>query len=151
MPDVQIAQQLLEIAQGTATRGERARHVVDAIRRQGEHNWVGLFLVDGEALTLFAHTGATMPITSTLRLGEGLNGAAALTRESIVVNDVTRDSRYRPTYASTQAEVAIPVTDPLSDRVVATLSVESDRKDAFGPAEVVMLEVCAWAIAPLWG
>jgi putative methionine-R-sulfoxide reductase with GAF domain len=151
MADIQLAQELLNIAQASTPRAARARQVAETIRRHGEHNWVGVFLVEDDNLTLLAHTGATTPMTTSLKLGEGLNGAAALTRESVVVNDVSQDSRYRPTYGTTKAEVAIPVVDPLSDRVVATLSVESDRVDAFGATEVVMLEVCAWAIAPLWG
>jgi putative methionine-R-sulfoxide reductase with GAF domain len=145
-----LAHQLLAIAQSSRSRRERAQEIVVAIRNDANYRWVGLFLVDGEHLSLFAHTGESAPITSQLRLGEGLNGAAALTRESIIVNDVTQDVRYQPTYPNTKAELAVPVTDPVSDRVVATLSVESDQLGAFGPTEVVTLEVCGWAMAPLW-
>jgi putative methionine-R-sulfoxide reductase with GAF domain len=151
MSQVQIAHQLLAIAQLDVPRRERAQQIVAAIQGAGAYHWVGMFTVNDDGLDLLAHTGNEAPLTTRLRLGEGLNGAAALTRESVVVNDVAQDWRYRPTYVTTRSEVAVPVTDPMSDRVVATLCIESDQVQAFGATEVVTLEVCGWAIAPLWG
>ena len=63
---------------------------------------------------------------------------------------VEADARYLPTFRTTMSEVIVPVTNPLSDEIVATIDVENGSKDAFSDDDVLLLEVCAWAIAPLW-
>ena len=44
-----------------------------------------------------------------LLLGEGLTGAAAATRQPILVGDVHKDPRYLPALDAVQAELAVPM------------------------------------------
>jgi putative methionine-R-sulfoxide reductase with GAF domain len=57
-------------------------------------------------------------------LSKGLMGAAATTRQTILVNDVTADSRYLATPgAAGRAELAVPIL--LGEQVLGVLNVES--------------------------
>ncbi|MGH9240207.1 MAG: GAF domain-containing protein [Vicinamibacterales bacterium] len=78
----------------------------------------------------------------------GLNGAAVVEQRPIVINDVRNDSRYLTTFGTTLAEAIVPVQ--LRETIVGTVDVESDRVDAFTAEDVLFLQRCAQALAPLW-
>src|SRR5215472_4260967 len=62
------------------------------------YNWVGFYLVDKArpgSLNLGPHVGSFEPLES-ISLDKGLCGAAATTKKTVVVNDVTREPRYLP-------------------------------------------------------
>src|SRR5580704_12513158 len=44
-----------------------------------------------------------------LQLGEGLTGAAAATRQPVLVGDVRKDPRYLPALDAVQAELVVPM------------------------------------------
>src|SRR6185312_5642555 len=67
----------------------------------------------------------------------GLMGAAARTRTTVLVNDVTADSRYllTPGGAAVRAELAVPIL--LGERAVGVVNVESD--DAFDEDDAAII------------
>ena len=146
----QIAQSLLALAESNEPKELRARKIANAICGYANHRAVCIYAVVGEELVLLGWSGEDAPITRRMSLSQGLNGAAARSRETIVVNDVEADPRYLPTFSTTMSEVIVPVTDPLSDNIVATIDIENGSKDAFSDDDVLLLEMCGWAIAPLW-
>lgn len=128
----------------------RARKIANAICSYANHRSVCIYAVAGDELLLLGWNGEDAPITRRMSNLKGLNGAAVTTRETILVNDVEADARYLPSFSTTQAEVIVPVTNPLSDDIVATIDIENSSKNAFDADDVLLLEMCAWAIAPLW-
>jgi len=58
----------------------------------------------------------------------GLTGEAIRSRNTVVANDVSKDSRYLTSFASTRAEIIVPVLDATGSSVVGTIDVESDRE-----------------------
>ncbi len=146
----QIAQSLLVLAESNEPKELRARKIANAICGYANHRAVCIYAVVGEELVLLGWSGEDAPITRRMGVSQGLNGAAVTSRETIVVNDVEADPRYLPTFRTTMSEVIVPVTNPLSDNIVATIDIENGSKDAFNDEDVLLLEVCGWAIAPLW-
>lgn len=78
-----------------------------------------------------------------LSLDQGIMGAAARERKSVLVNDVASDPRYIPTPApsadSIRAELATPIL--LGNRLLGVLNVESP--EPLGDDDVINLEITA--------
>ncbi|HKD08043.1 MAG TPA: GAF domain-containing SpoIIE family protein phosphatase [Bryobacteraceae bacterium] len=74
-------------------------------------------------------------------LGEGIVGAAAATREPVLVTDVRSDPRYLPTSDIVCAELSVPMV--VRGRLAGVLDVQSTRKDAFGDYDRAMLQLIA--------
>jgi GAF domain-containing protein len=137
------------LATALLPRQERARRAAEVIRRAGGYRWLGLYDVKQDEIVVIDWSGPGAPAHPTFARCEGLNGAAVVSRAPVVVQDVTRDSRYLPTLSDTRGEMIMPVTD---DRgvVVGTIDVESAHLDAFRGRDHARLATCARALRPLW-
>lgn len=60
-----------------------------------------------------------------IRLGEGITGHVALSREPLLVHDTLDDSRYIPTHPGIRSELAVPLI--VKDNVIGVLDLESER------------------------
>jgi sigma-B regulation protein RsbU (phosphoserine phosphatase) len=80
-----------------------------------------------------------------LKLGEGIVGTAAETREPIFVPDVTSDPRYISWFPGVKAELAIPLVN--KDRLVGVLNIEGPDVEAFTPDAQTALRVLAGHLA----
>ncbi len=70
----------------------------------------------------------------TIPFERGVCGAAARTGEVQIVADVEAFAGHIACAASTRSEIVVPVRDG-GGRIVAVLDIDSDRPDAFGPAD----------------
>ena len=80
-----------------------------------------------------------------LKLGEGLIGQAALSKQVINVPDVASDPRYIPWVADCKSELAVPLL--VKDRCIGVLDLESPEYDAFGKKDVEVLSALAGQVA----
>ena len=80
-----------------------------------------------------------------LKLGEGLIGHAALTRQVINVPDVSKDPRYVPWVEDCRSELAVPLL--VKDRCIGVIDLESPEYDAFGKQDVEVLSALAAQVA----
>jgi phosphoserine phosphatase RsbU/P len=80
-----------------------------------------------------------------LRMGEGIVGTAAATRDLVFVPDVTRDARYVSFFPGVVAELALPLVS--QDRLVGVLNIEGPAAEAFTPAARTALQVLASHLA----
>lgn len=82
-----------------------------------------------------------------LALGEGIIGWVAQHREPLVVNDVSRDPRFKPhlLLPETHAELAVPVQ--VGNDLLGVLDVQAKHTGAFHPDDVAMFESLADQIA----
>ena len=73
------------------------------------------------------------------RIDQGIMGAAARTRETVLVNDVTKDPRYleTPGGAEVYAELAVPIL--FGDSALGVLNVETDEPLDDSDAELLRL------------
>ncbi len=80
-----------------------------------------------------------------IRLGEGIVGAAAERREAILVPDVSRDPRYLLTSDIVQSELSVPMI--ARNRLVGVIDVQSSRAAAFSDYDRSLLRLIAARVA----
>jgi L-methionine (R)-S-oxide reductase len=75
------------------------------------YNWVGFYLVDPDdsgVLIIGPFAGSFTP-NARIPLNTGLCGAAASTGKTVVVKDVSKDSRYLAGSSMVKSEIVVPV------------------------------------------
>jgi GAF domain-containing protein len=140
---------LTRITTETATETDPQRileRVVAALKDMiPEYTWVGVYLLEGDALVLGPFLGKPSPHTR-IPLGQGICGAAATEKATIIVDDVNADARYLACSIETKSEIVVPIMD--GDRVLGEIDIDSDRPAAFGPPDRDLLESVAALVAP---
>jgi len=141
-----------ELRQCLAIPGDRvarAKCAVELIRRSRNYRWAGLYDVGVSEISVIAWGGPGAPTHPRFPVTSGLNGAAVASGAAVIVQDVSKDSRYLTTLGTTKAEMVVPVRS-VSGQVVGTIDVESDRIGAFTDQDRIFLEACATVLLPLW-
>jgi GAF domain-containing protein len=111
--------------------------------RMLKYNWVGFYMIDDQdkgLLVLGPYIGAMTPHTR-IRMNEGICGAAASQGATVVVDDVSKDSRYLACSIETKSEIVVPVF--VRNKVVGELDIDSHFLAAFGPEDRELTEHCA--------
>jgi serine phosphatase RsbU (regulator of sigma subunit)/putative methionine-R-sulfoxide reductase with GAF domain len=145
---------------------ELFRQTVYLIRENFDYYHVALFTANSEEQIVTFETGAgEQNLAFDVEWGEGLIGWVAAHGQSVIVNDVENDTRYRCLAAleGTQSELAVPLLLVLSRDVLSTphqgrsgseenelvgvLDVQSDQPNAFGPDDLFILETLGDQIA----
>ncbi|MGQ9671912.1 MAG: PAS domain S-box protein [Candidatus Aminicenantales bacterium] len=97
-------------------------------------------------LTGWNKTGLPLPQGHRQKLGEGLIGKAALLRQTIVANDVSKEPDYIPFHLTrTKAELVIPLL--VRERLVGVLDLQATANNAFSEDDVIVLQSLARYIA----
>ena len=139
---------------GDAIRNQRdprraLQHVVNILKREVQHyTWVGIYLLEGEELVLGPFLGKPSPHTR-IPIGQGICGAAARERDTIIVDDVNADSRYLACSLETKSEIVVPIMS--GERVLGEIDIDSDQPAAFGAEDRRLLESVASLLAPVIG
>jgi GAF domain-containing protein len=107
-------------------------------------NWVGFYMLEPGAnppmLALGHYQGAMTPHTR-ISLNQGICGAAASSGKTVVVDDVTKDTRYLACSLETKSEIVVPVF--VRGKVVGELDIDSHFPAAFGSDDRELVEYCA--------
>jgi GAF domain-containing protein len=77
-------------------------------------------------------------------VGEGIVGWVAKTGESLLVNDIAQEPRYRPILPTTKpvgSELAVPIVR--GDEVIGVLDIRNLERGAFGQGDVEAMEALA--------
>lgn len=137
-----IDNELLTCIQGAASFEDACRFAVSWLRERVEYfNWVGIYTVQGEHLTLAAWDGPAATEHVRIPIGMGICGLAAQTGDTVIVDDVNADSRYLACFPHTRSEIVVPISH--DGRVVGEIDIDSDKKAAFSVADKTMLEQIA--------
>jgi len=107
------------------------------------YNWVGFYLVDpadAGVLLVGPFVGSFTP-NARIPVSTGLCGAAASSGRSVVVQDVTKDSRYLAGSALVKSEVVVPIL--VKNKLEAELDIESYFEGTFTKPEQDFVEACA--------
>lgn len=114
-----------------------------------EYDWVGVYLLDGDMLTVrrehyigLETEAARIPIT------DGICGAAARGKQTLIVDDVNSDPRYIACSIDVKSEIVVPIIS--GGRVIGVLDLDSDTAAAFGPKDRRYLEGVAAQLAQAW-
>jgi L-methionine (R)-S-oxide reductase len=145
---VKLADRVREVVQRGEAPSARAQRVADVVREATGHRWVGVYAVEEDEVVNLAWSGPGPPAHPRFPLGAGLTGAVIHERATVVSNDVANDPRYLTALETTGSEMVVPIL--VSDRVVGTLDVESDRIGAFGDEDRAALERIAAELQPLY-
>jgi GAF domain-containing protein len=108
------------------------------------YTWVGVYLLSGDELTLGPFLGTPSPHTR-IPVGQGICGAAAAERRTIVVDDVASDPRYLACSLETRSEIVVPILR--GGHVIGELDIDSDEPAAFGERDRALLESVAAVLA----
>jgi L-methionine (R)-S-oxide reductase len=108
------------------------------------YTWAGIYLMDGNDLVLGPYLGKPSPHTR-IPLHQGICGAAASQKATIIVDDVNSDPRYLACSLETKSEIVVPIMD--GERVLGEIDIDSDQPAAFGADDRVLLEETAQALA----
>ena len=112
--------------------------------RMLKYNWVGFYMLSPDAdppmLVLGAYKGAMTPHTR-IPLNQGICGAAASTGKTVVVDDVSKDSRYLACSLETKSEIVAPIF--VAGKVVGELDIDSHFLSAFKDEDRELIEYCA--------
>jgi L-methionine (R)-S-oxide reductase len=123
------------------THTDALRQVVSTLKStMPDYSWVGVYLLEGDELVLGPFLGKPSPHTR-IPLNAGICGAAASTKETIVVDDVDADPRYLACSLETRSEIVVPIMR--GDEVLGEIDIDSDRKAALGPLDRELLEEVA--------
>ena len=143
---VTVLAQVQRIVAGNDPSDEILRQVVDLLHDSVDsYSWVGIYFVEGDELALGPWRGPQATEHVRIPVGQGVCGAAAVSGETEIVDDVDADDRYLSCFLSTRSEIVVPI---VYDRlVVAEIDIDSDAPAAFGDADRELLERVAALIA----
>jgi L-methionine (R)-S-oxide reductase len=109
-----------------------------------KYNWVGFYILERESnediLILGPFRGTMTPHTR-IPLNQGICGAAASTGKTVVVDDVSTDSRYLACSLETKSEIVVPVF--VNGKVVGELDIDSHFLAAFAAEDRRLCEHAA--------
>jgi len=135
---------------GEASRAEKLQTVCDLLHgRLAYYNWVGLYLRDGdkEELVLGPFAGEATEHTR-IAFGQGICGQAAARNETVVVDDVSKETNYLACSLAVKSEIVVPLL--CGDRVVGELDIDSHAAAAFSPEDRALCEAIAERVAALF-
>jgi L-methionine (R)-S-oxide reductase len=109
-----------------------------------KYNWVGFYMLESGAnppvLVLGHYQGAMTPHTR-ISLHQGICGAAASSGKTVIVDDVSKDSRYLACSLETKSEIVVPIF--VRGEVVGELDLDSHFPAAFASEDRELVEYCA--------
>jgi GAF domain-containing protein len=151
-----VHEELLREFQGLENANPTAQSVMERIsqrlhEKMTRYNWVGFYLVDATdpgVLLVGPFVGSFTP-NARIPLNTGLCGAAASSGQSVVVHDVSKDSRYLAGSALVKSEIVVPIF--AKNKLAAELDIESYFEGTFTKSEQDFVEACASIVGAYLG
>jgi sigma-B regulation protein RsbU (phosphoserine phosphatase) len=123
-------------------------HVAEIVHRVVDYEMFAIFLVDEKANELVLKTARQMASIAPRRriaLSEGLTGAAASSKEPVIVADVREDPRYIAVEPDVRSELVMPLV--FKGRVVGVFDLESRELNRFTHEHIKVLTPLASQVA----
>jgi GAF domain-containing protein len=141
----EVSSEISALAESLPTAHDLMRAMVKLLHdRMLKYNWVGFYMLEPGAqppvLVLGAFEGAMTPHTR-IPLNQGICGAAASSGQTVVVDDVAKDSRYLACSLETKSEIVVPVF--AHGKVVGELDIDSHFPAAFTTEHQEFVQHCA--------
>jgi GAF domain-containing protein len=141
-------EELLREFQEFAKTAPTAKSVMERIsqrlhEKMARYNWVGFYLVDAAdpgILVVGPFVGSFTP-NARIPLDTGLCGAAATTKQTVLVADVTKDPRYLAGSSMVNSEIVVPIL--VGNKLAGELDIESYFANTFDRTEQEFAEACA--------
>ncbi|MGC1618517.1 MAG: GAF domain-containing protein [Candidatus Acidiferrum sp.] len=145
----ELLQEFLNYAQSALSAQALMEHMaIHLHEKMTRYNWTGFYLVDpadSNFLIVGPYAGSFAP-NARIPLDRGLCGAAANSRQVIVVQDVSKDPRYLAGATTlVKSEIVVPIL--VNKKLAAELDIESYFADTFTKPEQDFVEACATVLA----
>ena len=125
------------------------QRVAEVVKRVIDYEMFGILLLDEARGALVLRKavsyGATKEKKTRIPLGEGLVGAAALSKQPLLVGDVRKDPRYLALIPDTRSELVVPLVH--KDRLIGVFDLESSVLDRFNVEHLEVLTPLASQVA----
>ncbi len=139
------AQSLYEVGKlmsGTLRLEELLELIVDQVSHVVNVDVATIFVVDPADGSIKDIVSKGIPEDQrqhlTVKMGQGIVGWVAKTGQSVLLNDVSEDTKYISMRPQTKSEIAVPLIS--RDKVVGVFNVESDELDAYSQTDLELLE-----------
>jgi len=109
--------------------------------------WIGFYLLKGDRLVLGPFQGT--PACVFLPLGQGVCGACAAERETVLVPDVGKFPGHIACDPNSKSEICVPLFDG-SGSVRAVLDMDSETLNAFDDTDAKYCERLAARLTGIW-
>jgi L-methionine (R)-S-oxide reductase len=151
-----LQEELLRDFQGFAATASTVKSLMEHIsqrlhEKMTRYNWVGFYLVDpadAGILLVGPFVGSFTP-NARIPLNTGLCGAAATSRQTVVVDDVSKDPRYLSGSPMVKCEIVVPIV--VKNTLAAELDIESYFAGTFTKADQDFVEACASIVGKYLG
>ncbi|MDK2871527.1 MAG: hypothetical protein PWQ16_879 [bacterium] len=114
--------------------------VIDFLKEVESYSKITIMTLEGEELVLKRSYPSRGKVVR-LKLGEGITGWVALHGESVLVGDVSKDSRYVEWFEGIKSELAVPVR--VEGNIYGVLNLESEIMGVFTEEDRWLLEAVA--------
>ena len=119
--------------------------------QMARYNWVGFYLLDpadSSVLLVGPFVGSFTP-NARIPINTGLCGAAAISGQIVVVDDVSMDPRYLSGSQLVKSEIVVPIF--VKKKLAAELDIESYFVSTFTKSEQDFVEACAKIVGEYLG
>lgn len=141
----EVLVELREAIRVASARDRALEHAVAILKaRVPTYAWVGIYLLEGDELVLGPYLGKPSPHTR-IPLDQGICGAAARQRQSIVVDNVDADPRYLACSLDTRSEIVVPIMR--DGTIFGEIDIDSDTPAAFSASDRALIEATADLLA----
>jgi GAF domain-containing protein len=146
-----ILQRAQAILDSDKDREDKLQDICELLDEEVEiFDWTGFYMVDPEAdreLVLGPFVGDPTDHTR-IPFGRGICGQAAETKETFVVQDVSKADNYLSCSIHVNAEIVVPIMK--GDEVIGELDIDSHTKDSITDEHRELLENLCERIAKLY-
>ena len=143
---------LLEVADvvnSTLDLNTTLRRVAELVRKVIDYKIFAILLLNErtQELGIRFQVGYPSEIADRVRIkvGHGLTGIAAQTGEAILVNDVSRDTRYIGKVPNVCSELAVPLI--VKNKVIGVINIDAEERDFFHEEHKRLLTLIASRMA----
>jgi len=141
----EVRSEIDSLAQAAPNALELMRLMVKLLHdRMLKYNWVGFYMLEPgtepPVLVLVVFEGAMTPHTR-IPLNQGICGAAASSGQTVVVDDVSKDTRYLACSLETKSEIVVPIF--VDGEVAGELDIDSHFPAAFTGEHQALVQHCA--------
>ncbi|MGB9894575.1 MAG: GAF domain-containing protein [Thermoproteota archaeon] len=131
----------LEAKMKNMKKDDFLKYVVKKLNEVDHYSWVGIYLVNGNELVLKTFSGPRETEHKIIPVGKGICGLAAEIGKTVVVQDVSKDTRYISCFPSTKSEIVVPIVK--DGRAIGEIDIDSDYLNAFTEEDENFLEEVA--------
>mgnify|MGYP002152179283 CR=1 FL=1 len=111
-------------------------------------NWVGIYLLNEDKILRLGPYRGKPSQHREIPLDDGICGAAAREKKTVIIPDVNADPRYLACSLETKSEIVVPIM--IGDQVKGEIDIDSDKLNAFDIGDQKLLEVIAARLAELF-